>query len=79
VLSFVGFAGFGMYAAIDEPNIGAAMLSVLFLLSTLGCAIWCVVAFVLIRKRGRAERRGFAVLTDDQTQRKPTARGGSDG
>lgn len=65
VLSFVGFVGFGLYAAVDEPNFGAAGLSLLFLLSATGSAIWCAIALFRHRKHAAPERRGFFVVSNE--------------
>jgi len=68
-LSFAAFVAFGCYAAVED-NIRAAFLSLICMALTLGSAIWCIVAFLLHRRR-RTEPRGFAVLTGGTTKGSP--------
>jgi hypothetical protein len=69
VLSFAGFVSCAWYAAIDEPNMGAALLALLLLFPTIGFGIWAVVAFVLFLRRDNSTRgRGFSVIDPPQDQ-----------
>lgn len=46
---FLGFAGAGFYAAADEPNRTAALVSILCLLATLIAGLTSVVAYLVGR------------------------------
>lgn len=61
-IGFAGFISFALYAAYDEPNIGAALLSLLCLGITVGCVVWWTIECVLYFRQHR-KLRGFAVIS----------------
>jgi len=58
---FAGFAASGFYSTVVQTP-GAAFSSFIFLLLTLSSATWCIVEFVLHRRRRRFGRRGLAMV-----------------